>query len=119
MSTYTIYVVPRAWTEIKSLPGSMRQRVKREIEGLAQNPRPANSKKLQTPDIEAELRRSRLDRWRIIYAVTEIDKIVDTHGYMGNLESGRRKPTLELAFKVASLFNVSVDQLANDDLELE
>ncbi len=42
-----------------------------------------------------------------------------THGYVGNLESGRRKPTLELAFKVASLFNVSIDQLANDDLELE
>lgn len=41
-----------------------------------------------------------------------------SHGYIGNLESGRRKPTLELAFKIASLFQVPVECLANDDLEL-
>lgn len=42
-----------------------------------------------------------------------------SHGYIGNLESGRRKPTLELAFKIASLFQVPVECLANDDLELD
>ncbi len=42
-----------------------------------------------------------------------------SHGYIGNLESGRRKPTLEMAFKIAKLFNVSVDQLADDELELD
>lgn len=42
-----------------------------------------------------------------------------THGYIGDLENGRRKPSLELAVKVADLFNVSVDQLARDDLELD
>ena len=77
MSRYTVYVVPQALTEIKTLPGNMRQRVKREIEDLAHNPRPAHSKVLQTPDLEGELRRSRLDRWRIIYLVTESDKVVD------------------------------------------
>ena len=42
-----------------------------------------------------------------------------SHGYIGNLESGRRKPTLELAFKIATLFNISVERLANDELEIE
>jgi putative transcriptional regulator len=42
-----------------------------------------------------------------------------SHGYIGNLESGRRKPSLEMAFKIAKLFNVSVEQLADDELELD
>ena len=41
-----------------------------------------------------------------------------THGYMGDLESGRAKPSLELAVKIAVFFGVSVDQLARDDLEI-
>jgi len=41
-----------------------------------------------------------------------------THGYIGDLESGRRKPSLELAVKVADFFDVPIDQLARDDLEL-
>lgn len=41
-----------------------------------------------------------------------------THGYIGDLESGRRQPSLELALKVAELFGVTVDQLARDDLEI-
>jgi putative transcriptional regulator len=41
-----------------------------------------------------------------------------THGYMGDLESGRAKPSLELALKIADHFGVSVDQLARDDVEL-
>lgn len=42
-----------------------------------------------------------------------------SHGYIGNLESGRRKPTLEMALKIARFFGVSVDQLADDQLELD
>ncbi len=42
-----------------------------------------------------------------------------SHGYIGNLESGRRKPTLAMAFKIAKLFDVSVDQLADDALEVD
>jgi transcriptional regulator with XRE-family HTH domain len=41
-----------------------------------------------------------------------------THGYIGDLESGRRKPSLELAVKVADFFNIPLDQLARDDFEL-
>jgi mRNA interferase RelE/StbE len=77
VSRYTVYVIPHAWKEIKDLPGNMRQRVKRAIEALADNPRPPRSKALDTPDFEHELRRLRLDRWRIVYAVTETNKAVD------------------------------------------
>ena len=44
MSRHTVYVIPRAWREIKALPGNMRQRVKRAVEALADNPRPSKSK---------------------------------------------------------------------------
>ena len=40
-------------------------------------------------------------------------------GYIGDLESGRRQPSLELALQVAELFGVTVDQLARDDVEIE
>ncbi len=42
-----------------------------------------------------------------------------THGYIGDLESGRGKPSLELAVKIADLFHVPLDQLARDDLDLD
>lgn len=42
-----------------------------------------------------------------------------THGYLGDLESGRRQPSLELALKIADLFQVTIDQLARDNLEID
>jgi transcriptional regulator with XRE-family HTH domain len=41
-----------------------------------------------------------------------------THGYLGDLESGRAKPSLELALTIADYFGVSVDALARDEVEL-
>jgi mRNA interferase RelE/StbE len=77
VSRYTVYVAPRAWKEIKNLPGNMHQRVRRAVDALADNPRPPKSKKLDVPDLEPELHRIRLDRWRIVYAITEDDNAVD------------------------------------------
>lgn len=77
MSKYSIHVIPTAWEEMKKLPGHMRQRVKRAVDDLEQNPRPSKSKSLDAPDVEYELRRLRLDRWRIVYAITEDEKQVD------------------------------------------
>ncbi|WP_129677049.1 type II toxin-antitoxin system RelE/ParE family toxin [Candidatus Chloroploca sp. Khr17] len=84
MSQYDIYLTPRAWREVKVLPSHMRQRLRREIDGLAAAPRPSTSKALDVPppggDEEPrsyELRRLRIDRWRIAYAVTEEAKIID------------------------------------------
>jgi mRNA-degrading endonuclease RelE of RelBE toxin-antitoxin system len=40
MSQYDIFITPRAWRELKTLPGHMRQRLRREIDCLASTPRP-------------------------------------------------------------------------------
>lgn len=105
MTHYTVYVTPSAWREIQALPGNIRQRVRRAINALEQEPRPPESKPLHTtttmdkpnpddasqdeadtqaPEPEEatdeqayELHRIRLDRWRIVYAITEADKNVD------------------------------------------
>lgn len=77
MSRYTVYITPNAWPKIKELPGNIRQRVKRAIDSLAENPRSAQSKALDVVDFVPEVRRLRLDHWRIVYAITESDGIVD------------------------------------------
>jgi len=97
VSQYTIYITPVAWREIRDLPGHMRQRVRRAITELADNPRPSESKALVAPQQEDtlstteagpaeaaspleppyELRRIRLDRWRIVYTITEADQAID------------------------------------------
>lgn len=78
MSVYTVYVTPTALKEIKDLPGHMRQRVKRAIDELDDNPHPAGSKRLEIPEtIPVEVWRIRLEKWRIVYMITEIEKIID------------------------------------------
>ena len=42
-----------------------------------------------------------------------------THGYLGDLEHGRRQPSLEFALKIAMFFGISLDQLARDDLDID
>ena len=74
---YKVYVTPACFKEIKSLPGHIRQNIRKEIGDLADNPRPSHSKVLNLPDIEAELRRLRLGKWRVLYAIVEADKAVD------------------------------------------
>lgn len=49
MNRYTVYVTPSAWDEIKVLPGNVRQRLKRAINGQADEPHPSESKALQVP----------------------------------------------------------------------
>jgi transcriptional regulator with XRE-family HTH domain len=41
-----------------------------------------------------------------------------SHGFIGDLESGRKHPSLDLAVKIADYFGVTVDQLARDDQEI-
>jgi mRNA interferase RelE/StbE len=77
VSHYAVYVTPAAWKEIKSLPGRMRHRVRAAVEELAENPRPSKSNALKLTGLVAEVRRLRIDRWRILYAVTEDIETVD------------------------------------------
>lgn len=77
MTPYTVYVTPRTLREIKDLPGNVRQRIRHAIGQLADNPRPSNSKQVIVPAFERELRRLRLDSWRVVYAITDSDALVD------------------------------------------
>jgi len=45
--------------------------------------------------------------------------LATSSGYISGLESGHRKPSLELGERIAELFNVSLDQLAKDSLDLD
>ena len=77
MPEYSIYVYPAAWQEIKSLPGHIRQRVRRAIDDLLDEPLPASSRQLEYTGLNLELRRIRLDRWRIVYAVDDTESAID------------------------------------------
>ncbi len=77
MSRYAVYITPRALQEAKDLPGHMRQRVKRAVGAFADDPRPSNSKSLEWSDSGHELRRLRLDKWRVVYTITDTDSAVD------------------------------------------
>ena len=39
--------------------------------------------------------------------------------HLGNVESGKRKPSADLIFKIAKFFKVSTDSLMDDELELD
>lgn len=80
MSQYTVYVVPDEFTALKKLPGNVRQRIKHAIDDLADNPRPPQSKQLLVSDREGlgcEAWRLRIGNWRVVYLITEQDKVVD------------------------------------------
>ena len=77
MSAYTVYLTPAAWEEVRDLPGHIRQRIRRAIDALADQPHPPASKMLTVPQVTRTLCRLRLDRWRVIYTVDETDQSVD------------------------------------------
>jgi transcriptional regulator with XRE-family HTH domain len=41
------------------------------------------------------------------------------HGYISELEAGKKMPTAEFVLNVARLFDVTTDELLKDELELE
>ena len=83
MSHYEVYITPSAWKEIQKLPGKIRQRVKKSIDSFVTSPRIARSQELDTDgldilqDKEIEVRRLRIDNWRIVYAITESEQYID------------------------------------------
>lgn len=42
-----------------------------------------------------------------------------SYSYLSEVETGKVNPSLELALKVSRLFNVSLDQLLKDELEVD
>jgi mRNA-degrading endonuclease RelE of RelBE toxin-antitoxin system len=78
--TYDLFLEPEVHDSRHTLPGNIRQRVRRLIDDLTVDPRPQVSRALDTTTLDLapgiEIRRVRLDRWRIIYAVHDADRWV-------------------------------------------
>ncbi|NJO41158.1 MAG: type II toxin-antitoxin system RelE/ParE family toxin [Cyanobacteria bacterium CRU_2_1] len=71
-STYRVFLKPEVDRIGRKLPGMMRQRIRRMIDELAENPRPHNSIAMQTSKpLNVEPRRIRVDDWRILYVIDE------------------------------------------------
>lgn len=41
------------------------------------------------------------------------------HGYLSELECGKKRPTADFAVKVANFFNVTTDELLRDEIEIK
>lgn len=76
---YRISYTEEARQAIPGLPGNYRQRIRREIAALADNPRPARAERLRddpTRSDPPERYKISLDRWRVIYRVLEEEQAV-------------------------------------------
>jgi mRNA-degrading endonuclease RelE of RelBE toxin-antitoxin system len=66
---YTILYNPDVFDQMDSIPATYKRRIVALINTLEHDPRPAQSKQLHEP-LE-HLRRVRLEKWRIVYAVDD------------------------------------------------
>lgn len=70
-----LWVEPAVIDEIAALPGNIRQRVRRAVRDLPQEPRPAQSRALAIPEDLAleglEARRLCMEHWRVIYVIDQ------------------------------------------------
>lgn len=44
---------------------------------------------------------------------------LSAHGYISEIEAGKKKPTAKFILNVSRLFNISTDQLMKDELDLD
>lgn len=85
-----LWVAPEVYAAREHLPGNVRQRMKRIFDGLVTQPRPSTSKELDISGLDVptgiEIRRVRLEGWRVVYAINE------TEGWVWVLRIHRRPP---------------------------
>jgi len=74
--TYSVWIDPSALREAHGLPGHVRQRIRRAIDQLGDRPRPPHSRVLEAATSPVEIRRVRIDRWRVVYAVSDAERWV-------------------------------------------
>lgn len=53
-------------------------------------------------------------------SITELASILGytSHGYISEIENGKKQPTVAFVLKISRLFDVTTDQLLKDELEL-
>jgi mRNA interferase RelE/StbE len=80
---YRLFLRPSVHQARKRLPGKIRRRIARSLDDLGRDPRPPGSTQLRLPKDLAgtgamawEVRRLRLEDYRVVYAVSEAGKEV-------------------------------------------
>lgn len=81
---YDLYYSPLFVQQVRTLPGQVRQRARVAVQSLTSAPRPPGSRVLDASDLSpsrqlrpgTELRRLRIDRWRLVYAVHDDEQWV-------------------------------------------
>jgi len=77
MSRYALFLDPEVHHARRDLPGVVRQRLRQAFDDLALDPRPPRTQPLDVTALEVppgiELRRLSLERWRVIYAVSDAE----------------------------------------------
>ena len=76
MASYQVEMTNAARREIRNLPGNVRHLILREIQALEKEARPPSSKGMKSTrnfriPKDVELRRVRMDRWRVVYVIEE------------------------------------------------
>jgi len=84
MMRYQVDVPRRIRRQIEDLPGHIRQRVKREIAGLAFDPRPDHAVELR--GILQGRYKIKLDQYRIVYRIDDMVAVVEV------LKAGKKSP---------------------------
>jgi len=80
---YKVRVRKNVTKKLRKLPKSYVSKIYSTLKGLAENPRPNNSKKLQG---NTETYRLRVGVYRVIYTIDDIIKIVDVKKLMHRQE---------------------------------
>ncbi len=79
-AAYRLWIEPEVHAAREDLPGNIRQRIKKALDDLIANPRPSTSKELDSSDLDMppsiEIRRLRLEHWRVLYAINDHEKWV-------------------------------------------
>lgn len=82
MASYRVELDELAHKAVRTLPGNMRQRVLRALRDLESEPRPGKSRELNivkaggTTSGLMEVRRIRLDDWRVVYVIEPENRLI-------------------------------------------
>jgi mRNA interferase RelE/StbE len=76
MASYRVEITNTARREIRNLPGNVRQLIFREIQALEKEARPHSSNQMKSTKSfeipkDVELRRIRMDHWRVVYVIEQ------------------------------------------------
>lgn len=76
MVSYQVEITNAARREIRNLPGHVRHLIFREIQALEKEARPTSSKGMKSTKNfkipkNVELRRIRMDRWRVVFVIEQ------------------------------------------------